>query len=168
MEMSMKKKKIIGFICILLIYLSLSNINSQALAANGAIDYSKIIVTLSVRGADIKDVLLMLTEQSGINLVPDATVHGQVTLELREVEIMEALRTLTIAYGYNFDRIADNIFLVSKEGFIPPAEISYENGLLSIKVENGDVRQVANQIAELTGINIIMGKNVQGPVSANL
>ena len=164
----MKEKKIIGYICIFIIILSLLNFKGQVLAADGGIDYSKIIVTLSVRGADIRDVLLMLTEQSGINLVPDATVHGQVTLELKEVEIMEALRTLTIAYGYNFDRIADNIFLVSREGFIPPAEISYEDGLLSIKVENGDIRQVMNQIADLTGINIVMNKNIQGTVSANL
>lgn len=130
--------------------------------------YSGKIVTVSVRGANINDVLLMLTEQSGINLVPDETVQGQVTIELKEVEIMEALRTLTIAYGYHFDRIADNIFLVSREGFVPPAEINYQNGLLYIKVENGDIRQVVNQIAELTGINIIMNEHIQGTVSANL
>ena len=63
----MKEKKIIGYICIFIIILSLLNFKGQVLAADGGIDYSKIIVTLSVRGADIRDVLLMLTEQSGIN-----------------------------------------------------------------------------------------------------
>ncbi|MFP4662664.1 MAG: type II secretion system protein GspD, partial [Halanaerobiales bacterium] len=131
-------------------------------------DYDDIIVTISVRGAEIKDVLMMLTEQSGINLVPDETVQGQVTIDLKNVEIMEAMRTLTIAYGYHFNMIADNIFMVSREGYQAPADIRYQDGLLTIRVENGDVRKVINQIADLTNINIIMNEQIQGTVSANL
>lgn len=151
---------------VFLIVLLLSGITATVFASK--INYDDIIVTLSVRGADIKDVLLMLTEQSGINLVPDETVTGQVTIDLKDVEIMEALRTLTIAYGYNFNMIADNIFLVSREGYRPPAEIKYEDNLLTLRVENGDVREVLNQIAELAGINIIMNDKIHGMVSANL
>ena len=126
------------------------------------------MVTLTVRGADIKDVLVMLTEQCGINLVPDETVQGQITIDLRDVDIQEALRTLTIAYGYRFDKIAGNIYLVSSEGYTPPAEIAYQDGKLTLKAENGDIREIINEIASLSGINIIMDNQVQGKVSANL
>src|SRR5690554_6216371 len=126
------------------------------------------MVTLTVRGADIKDVLVMLTEQCGINLVPDETVQGQITIDLRDVDIQEALRTLTIAYGYRFDKIAGNIYLVSSEGYTPPAEIAYQDGKLTLKAENGGIREIINEIASLSGINIIMDNQVQGKVSANL
>jgi type IV pilus assembly protein PilQ len=156
-------------IVILLSALLLININGLLLAeeTNTAMNPENL-VTLTVRGADIKDVLVMLTEQSGINLVPDETVQGQVTIDLRKVDIQEALRTLTIAYGYRFDKIAENIYLVSREGYNPPAEIDYRDGRLTLKVENGDVREIINEIARKAGINIIMDSQVQGAVSANL
>ncbi|MFP4016677.1 MAG: type II secretion system protein GspD [Halanaerobiales bacterium] len=143
-------------------------LNDENFDSTEFVNYDDIIVTISVRGADIKDVLMMLTEQSGINLVPDETVQGQVTIDLKNVEIMEAMRTLTIAYGFHFNMIADNIFMVSREGYQPPADIRYQDGLLTIRVENGDVRKVINQIADLTNINIIMNEQIQGTVSANL
>jgi len=166
------KKRFNIFFCVIVIFLILTS--GQVLAIEEANqlenkeDIGEKIVTLSVRGADIKDVLLMLTEQSGINLVPDETVQGQVTIDLTEVEVMEAMRTLSIAYGYHYDMIADNIYLVSREGYIPPADVRYEDDLLTIRVENGDVRQVLNHVADLTGINIIMNEQIQGTVSANL
>ncbi len=126
------------------------------------------LVTLVVRGADIKDVLVMLSEQSGLNLVPDETVQGQVTIDLKKVDIQEALRTLTIAYGYQFDKLSENIYLVSREGYNPPAEITYQNEKLSLKVENGEVREILNELAHKTGINIIIDSQVKGAVSANL
>lgn len=126
------------------------------------------LVTLKVRGASINDVLLMLTEQSGINLVPDETVQGQVSIDLRDVDIQDALRTLTIAYGYHFDMIADNIYLVSREGFNQPAEINIKDERLTVIVENGDVRKILNEIAEKADINIVMDAQVNGAVSANI
>lgn len=126
------------------------------------------MVSLSVRGASINDVLMMLTEQSGINLVPDDSVQGQVTIDLKNVDVLEAMRTLTIAYGYNFDMISDNIFLVSREPYIAPPVVKYKDGLLTLQVEEGNVRKILNEISELTGLNIVMNLGVQGDVSANL
>lgn len=125
-------------------------------------------VTLTVRGADISDVLMMLTEQSGINLVPDHTVQGLVTIDLRDVELQEALKTLTIAYGYQFDQVSPNIYLVSSEGYTPPAEVTYRNGLLSVVAENGDIIEVLNKIAAKSGINLVIDNQVSGMVTANI
>ncbi|MEJ6951287.1 type II secretion system protein GspD [Natronospora cellulosivora (SeqCode)] len=126
------------------------------------------LVTIKVRDANISDVLLMLTEQSGINLVPDESVRGQITIDLKDVTVMEAMRTLSIAYGYHFDMISDNIYMVSREEYKAPPEIHYENGLLTLLVEDGDVRKILNEISELANININMGLNIQGRVSANM
>ncbi|MFW5972246.1 MAG: type II secretion system protein GspD [Bacillota bacterium] len=126
------------------------------------------LITLTVRSADINDVLMMLTEQSGINLVPDETVSGNVTIELRDVTIQAALRTLTIAYGYNFEEISDNIYMVSSDGFEQPATIDYSKGNLTLRIEGNEVRDVLNEIAEKADIDIIMDRQVEGQVSANL
>ncbi len=154
-----KKKEL--YIRLLLILLILTVISYRVLAAED-------LVTLKVRGADIKDVLIMLTEQSGINLVPDETVQGQVTINLQDIGLQEALNTLTVAYGYQFDRISDRVYLVSREGFSKPPEVEYRDGLLSLHVNNREIREVLNKISREAGINIIMGGTVSEMVSVDL
>src|SRR5690554_3751149 len=155
--MEMKNKKFILFLFVIIVFF-------VSLVTFAGAD----LVTIKVRNASISDVLVMLTEQSGINLVPDESVHGNITIDLSNVSVMEAMRTLTLAYGYHFDKISENIYLVSRDAYIPPPLIEYENGLLTLQVEEGNVRNILNDIAELTGLNIVMNTGVHGNVSANM
>lgn len=150
------KKKIIVISLFLLLILSFKVYSQDEL------------VSLKVRGADISDVLVMLTEQSGINLVPDETVQGKVTINLQNVEFQEALKTLTIAYGYKFDKISERVYMVSQEGFSKPPEVIYNNGLLTLHVLNSDVREVIKEIAKKTGKNIVISNSITGKISVDL
>ena len=71
------------------------------------------LVTLQVRGTEITDVLAMITQQLGVNIIPDETVKGKVTLNLEEVRLKEVLAGLKAAYGYKFTPVSDKIYLVS-------------------------------------------------------
>jgi type IV pilus assembly protein PilQ len=126
------------------------------------------LVTLQVRDGEIKDVLVMLTDQSRMNLVPDETVEGRVTLNLTDVKLKDALETLTIAYGYKFEKINDNTYLVSKKEFEQPLEVEVKDNLLSIHISNGEIRSILKEIAQQAEINIIMDNSVKGRVSIDL
>ena len=134
----------------------------------GKLSAEEDIINLTVRDADIRDVLIMLTDQTGINLVPDETVQGRVTLDLKKVGLNEALKTLTIAYDYRFNQISDNVYLVSRKKFSVPADIKVKDNKLTIHVKDGDLREVLNDIAGKADINIIMDKSVSGNISIDL
>jgi len=126
------------------------------------------LVTLTVRNAEIKDVLIMLTEQSGINLVPDETVQGMVTINLVEVTFIEALKVLTLTYNYHFEKITENAYRVSRNEFSDPPYIEVKDNRLTLKVDKGDLRKVLEQISRQAGFNIIMDQSVSGNLSVEL
>ncbi|TDX53274.1 secretin and TonB N-terminal domain-containing protein [Orenia marismortui] len=126
------------------------------------------LVTLTVRQADIKDVLVMLTEQSGINMVPDNTVKGKVTLNLNNVNLEDAINILTVAYGYKFEKIKENTFLVSKNSFSKSMVVKVVDKLLTLHVVDRDIKTILNKIGEEAGINIIMEDSVRGKFSIDL
>lgn len=58
------------------------------------------LITIDVHDAEIADVISLLASESGINIVPDASVKTErVTLHLRKVRFDEALNVLVSAHG---------------------------------------------------------------------
>ncbi|MFW5995661.1 MAG: secretin and TonB N-terminal domain-containing protein, partial [Halanaerobiaceae bacterium] len=164
----MRKYKSRNFVTVIFILMLLVLVAPTMSLAEESGGEEDDIVTVTVRDASIRDVLMMLTEQSGINLVPDESVQGEVSLDLKDVPIQEALNTLTIAYGYEFEPTSDNVYMVSQEGFEAEPEINVKDDELYLQVEKHDVREVLNSLAEIAGIDIIMDRSVEGEISANL
>lgn len=62
-------------------------------------------ISLDTRDTDLVDVIRLLGMQSGINLIPDGSIHpARLTLRLRDVSFNEALATITQAYGLQAHR----------------------------------------------------------------
>jgi type II secretory pathway component GspD/PulD (secretin) len=68
-------------------------------------DDSSDLISLDFKGMDIADVLKILAQQSGLNIVADSSVKGAVTLHVKDVSIMDALNivvsTNNLAYEQN-------------------------------------------------------------------
>lgn len=152
----MKRKRIVPLLVLLMIALA-----SLAAWAGG-------LVTLSVKDADVRDVLKMMGEQSGINVVPDPTVTGLVTLTVQNVTVDEALEALVKAYSYNYTRVSENIFIVGKQPLKEPYLCTIKNGKLTLIAQGQDIKRVLNDIATKGKINIIYDQSVNGQVNANL
>ena len=152
----MRKK--LGIIILLLL---LSCIFSQVGLAQ-----KEELVTLQVRETKITDVLAMITEQLGVNMIPDKTVTGKVTLNLEQVKLKEVLRGLKIAYDYKFTKVSDRIYLISKK---EQADIKVEvtGERLNLHVLRGDIRKVLKEISRQAPFNIIMDQSVTGIISIN-
>jgi len=125
-------------------------------------------VTVSVRNAKIRDVLVMLAKQYDINMVPDETVEGKVTVNLKELKLKQALETLTMAYGYQFEKVNPNTYIVSKKKFDPSFEVTVKDKKLTLHVTNENIRSVLKEIARKADLNIVMDDSVSGKVSVDL
>ena len=53
------------------------------------------LYSFSLRDADIREVLMALSKQTSFNIVVDLDVQGRVTVDLKNVSMVEALDTLT-------------------------------------------------------------------------
>lgn len=72
------------------------------------------IVNLSLRDADVKQVLRMFADQSGMNIIFSSTVEGTVTMDLVDIPLQEALN-LVITTNDLFYDIQANTLVVSKK-----------------------------------------------------
>ena len=125
------------------------------------------LIDLEVRNANINDVLMMVSEQTGVNIIPDSTLEGQVTLNLKEVSVEDIFESLSLSYGYHFEEVEADTYYISQEE-ISSLVVKEEDGLLTLRVIKEDIRKVLNEIAREAGVDIVMDDMVSGEVSINI
>ncbi|AZR72573.1 hypothetical protein BBF96_03735 [Anoxybacter fermentans] len=130
--------------------------------------FAEGLITLSIKEGDIRDVLKMMGEQSGINIVPDSSVRGQVTLTLTDVTVEDALETLLKVYHYYYEKVNSNTYIISQEPLKEPYLIEVEDGKLTLVAQNIDIKRIINDIARKGQLNIIYDQSINGQVNANL
>lgn len=69
------------------------------------------LVNLFLFDTGIRDALNEITIQTGINIIPDSTVSGRVTVDLQDVPLEQALRVILIGGGFSFRKIDDFYFV---------------------------------------------------------
>lgn len=93
-------KKII-FICMSIFLISISS----NICLAGLTQDDPELISLDLKGMDIRDVLKLLAQKSGLNIVADTNVKGTVTVYIKDVSIMDALdiivSTNNLAYEEN-------------------------------------------------------------------
>ncbi len=67
----------------------------------GEVD-EKILDVLDLKNMDILDVLKLISQKSGLNIVAGQNVKGRVTVFLKDIEVREALRIIVEAYGWAY------------------------------------------------------------------
>jgi len=58
--------------------------------------------SLSVRDADLRDVILLLSKDSGVNIIADKDVTGKISIDFTKLELSSALYAITRPLGYTF------------------------------------------------------------------
>jgi len=79
------------------------------------------LLTKTFKNTPIKDALAEISQTTGINIVADNSVSGEVTIELTDVGLEEALKKILSIGGYSFKKI-DNYYLV---GLAQPGSPSF-------------------------------------------
>ena len=79
-------------------------------------------VTMSVKNADVLDVLKLLANESGQNIVATQNVHGSVTVDLHNVPLKTALDLIVRSSGLDYRQVG-NVYVVGT-----PADLAAEFG----------------------------------------
>lgn len=90
-------KKIIIYMAVLLILSTTSSICAQY-------EDQMELISLDIKGMDIRDVLKILSQKSGLNIVADQDVKGKVVLYLKDVEVMDALDIIVLTNGLAYEQ----------------------------------------------------------------
>lgn len=126
------------------------------------------LITLSVKDGDVRDVLQMMGEQSGLNIIPDISISGQVTLVLTDVTVEQALQTLLKVYNYHYEMVNDRTYIVSEQPLTEPYLIEIVDGSLTLIAQAIDINRILNDIGTKGQLNLIYDQSVNGQINANL
>ncbi len=114
-------------------------------------------VSLDVVERPLKDVINYIQEKTDVNLVISAEAEEVlVTIKLKNLPWREALNVVTEKAGCQVDERSANLIQIEK-----PPQVSFE-------FTNADVREVIKAIADISGANIVVGREVEGTVSVTL
>ncbi|MBM7556373.1 hypothetical protein [Halanaerobacter jeridensis] len=65
------------------------------------------VVTITFFSTDLREALKEISLQTGVNIIPDQTVGGQVTAEFQEMPLEKVLERILASGGYTYRKIED-------------------------------------------------------------
>jgi MSHA type pilus biogenesis protein MshL len=74
-------------------------------------------ISLDIKGMDIVDVLKMLAQRSGMNIVIGKNVTGRVTMFLKDVDIMDAFEIILLANDSAYEKKGDIINIMTQRDY---------------------------------------------------
>jgi len=115
---------------------------------------------LDLKNMDILDVLKLISQKSGLNIIAGQNVKGKVTVFLKDIEVREALRIIVESYGWSYVQNGDVMQVMTDKEY----ELKYgyrfgqpmETRIKQLfHVKPSDVAAVLNQMKSSSGKVII-------------
>lgn len=100
------------------------------------------LFSLSVRDVDIRDVFLLLSKDSGVNIIADADVTGKISVDFTGLNLQSALYAITRPLGYTFRM---------DKGFIRVSKPMLETMFFSLNYITGRRASTSTMQAAITG-----------------
>lgn len=99
-------------------------------------------VSISLRDADVKQVLRMFADKANMNIIFHSSTRGEVTLDLKDVSINTALEFVLDACELTYIRQDNNIIVASKEA---AKDLSYaRQNFTTLPVKYANAQAIAN------------------------
>ena len=120
---------------------------------------------------DIKKALHEVGEKAGVTVAIDEVVTGEVTIQLREVSLQEALDAILADTDYTFRKV-EKVYLIElrppppeipPEMLLPPGERPITNVFVDT-----DIREILRTIGAQAEVNILTDETVEGYVTVDL
>jgi MSHA biogenesis protein MshL len=102
----------------------------------------KALFSISVRDADIRDVFLLLSRDSGINIIADMDVTGKISIDFSNLDLESALYAITRQLGYTFRM---------DKGFIRISKPILETRKFSLNYITGSRTSTSSMYASVSG-----------------
>lgn len=113
-------------------------------------------VNLDCKDEDLSITLKTLSASAGVNIIADANVKEKVTISVERLHWIEAMKLLAKQSNCKVVRVSSRLVR-----FTQPATVSME-------FNDADIQMVVDLIAKQAGVNIVIGRQVEGKVSFSL
>ncbi|MBC7542919.1 MAG: type II secretion system protein GspD [Candidatus Sericytochromatia bacterium] len=130
-------------------------------------------VSLSFVQSDIRDVLSILSEQAGVNIVSAPGVQGKISITVKDVTPEEALDAICASANLTYQLISRSYIVYPANATAPSvATPLVRRGIVgktvSLNVKNTDLQNVLELLATQSGYDIVIFGNLQERVSVKL
>lgn len=145
-------------------------LNLESLPENVFTDVNDVI---NVQDIDARDFLRALGRQYNINIIVDNRLNRRFTFRLSQVKVIEVLiqvvqdNELMITQAGQVLRIREYVAQEPAPVEVAP-KISFENGLLSVDLQQVLLNDFTRELTQVTGYNIIIRNGVSGSISGYL
>jgi type II secretory pathway component GspD/PulD (secretin) len=130
-------------------------------------DTSPVIDLLDLKAVDIHDVLKLISQKSGFNIMAGQGVRGPVTVYLTDIRALKALRMIVEAYGWAYAWEGKTIRIMTRQAFRQERGHPYGAEMQSRIVSLRHV-PVADMLAVLNQIKGAHGRIIGNPQSNTL
>jgi type II secretory pathway component HofQ len=110
--------------------------SSVNLRSNITIPNADSVVNLSLRDADIKQVLRMFADQAGMNIIFSPEVEGTVTMDLVDISLSDALSLVVKTHKLFYDIQANTLVVSTAETALSVAERNNNITIIPVKYVN--------------------------------
>lgn len=128
---------------------------------------AKKTISLDIKNLEVVDVLKMLANKAGFNLVVGKNARGQVSLFIRDVNIWDAFEIILLANELAYDRRGDLIYIMTQEEYSKAYGMPYKD-----KKEIETVRlkftKARDMVASLAQVKSDVGKVIVDEASNSL
>ncbi len=129
---------------------------------------TETIQVLDFKNADLSDVLRAIGSKYGLNVFVDDPISERITIHLVNITVIAAFELITEQFDLELER-KGSVFKFRKPQVTMPAEVPlaiiYEEGLLSLNLQNADLMRLAREVTERSGHNVVPAQGVQGKVT---
>ncbi|MEK6733158.1 MAG: secretin N-terminal domain-containing protein [Candidatus Omnitrophota bacterium] len=125
------------------------------------------LISLDLKGMDIRDVLKILSQKSGLNIVADSGVKGAVTLYLKDVSAMDAISIVTSTNGLAYEQTGTLIRIMDAKEYEKAHGRSFEDRTKTeiVKLNYANAGEVAKALSQIkSDIGKVISEDVSNTI----
>lgn len=133
------------------------------------------VITLNFVDADIRDVLSLISQQTGLNVIMSNDVQGKLTLGLNKVPFEESLKAILVAANLAYEKVGGTFVVTagnrppSNMASLPPARPATKGQkLVNLNIKNAELAFVVENLLSQAGEDVIVLGTLNGKVTARL
>ncbi|MDP2981409.1 MAG: secretin N-terminal domain-containing protein [Candidatus Omnitrophota bacterium] len=135
--------------------------------AFGAQQDESDLISLDFKGMDIRDVLKILSQKSGLNIVADSEVNGTVTLYLKDVSVMDAIGIIASINGLAYEQTGSLIRIMNEKDYEKVHGKSFEDRTKTevVKLNYASATEAGKALAQMkSAIGKIISDDFSGTI----
>jgi type II secretory pathway component GspD/PulD (secretin) len=126
--------------------------------------YRNNLLSVDAQGVSLTALAREIAAKTGVSIIPDQNLNATITIYFQDLAVKDALNAICDTHGLLLAGDGALWRISRRSGAY---RIRVASNRLSVDVDNAEVAPVLNEIARQAGVNILMAKEVSGPITAH-